>query len=129
MNGLADLPQANLRPLHDLGNILDPQRRSVRRFENGLLNILHIAKETYFADVDLLLPLLNKAAAGVDVVVGQLLFHLADAQSEGDEPGWVDPHLVFAGDAAETGNVHHTRDGLELLFQRPVLIDFNSMLS
>ena len=88
MNGLADLAQADLRPLHDRGDILDPQRRSIGRLENGLLNVLDIAKQSDLADVDLLLALLDKAAAGIDVVVGELLLHLADAQARRRSACW-----------------------------------------
>src|ERR1700761_1978256 len=124
MNGFTDLPQADLRSLHHRGNVLDLQRGSVGGLELGLFNILDVAVEPYLTNVDLLLPLLNEAAAGIGVVVGQLLFHLADAQAIGDQFVGIDPDLVFAGHAPEAGDIHHAQDGLELLLQRPVLDRF-----
>ena len=41
-------------------------------------------EEADFADVDLLLALLDEAAAGVDVVGGELLLDLADGEAVGD---------------------------------------------
>ena len=37
------------------------------------------------ANIDLLQPCFDEAAAGVDVVVGELLLHLADAEAVGDQ--------------------------------------------
>ncbi len=73
--------------------------------------------EADFADVDLLLALLDEVAAGVDVVVGDLLLDLADGEAVGDELVGVDADLVLAGDAAEAGDVDDAGDGLELLFE------------
>ena len=49
---------------------------------------MDIAIEANLADIDLLLPLFDKTAAGVEVVVSQLLLDLADAQTVGDELVW-----------------------------------------
>ena len=73
------------------------------------------------ADVDLLESGLDEAAAGVDAVDGELLFDLEDARRRGIELVGIHANLVFAGDAAETGNIHHIGDGLELLLEDPVL--------
>ena len=40
MDRLSDLPQPNLGPLRDLGNVLHLQRRAILRFDDGLLNVL-----------------------------------------------------------------------------------------
>ena len=120
MNSLADLAQAYLRPLHNLSDILDPQRGSVGRFENGVVDVLDVAKEAHFTDIDLLLPLLDKAAAGVDVVIGQLLFNLANTQAIGDQLIGIEAHLVFARHSAKAGDIDNPGNRLELLLQRPV---------
>ncbi len=86
-----------------------------------LLDVLDIAKEAHLADVDLLLPLLDETATGIDVVVGQLLFHLADTQPISDQLAGIDAHLVFARDSAEARDIHDAGDRLELLLQNPVL--------
>ena len=49
-----------------------------------------VSVEADLADVDLLLALLDEAAAGVGVVVGELLLDLADAEAVGDELVGVD---------------------------------------
>jgi hypothetical protein len=87
------------------------------------------SKEPERADIHLLHPDFNKAAAGIDIVVGELLLHLADAQSVGDELVGIDAHLVLAYRASEIGNVHDIRNGLELLQQTQSSIDLSSIRS
>ncbi len=79
MDGLAYLAQTNFRTLHDGGDIPDLKCCSIGSLELSLFNVVDIAIEADFAHVDLLLPLLDEAAACVQVVVGQLLLNLADA--------------------------------------------------
>ena len=68
---------------------------------------MHVGEEPEGADIHLLHADFDEAAAGIDVVVGELLLDLADAQSVGDELVGVDAHLVFAHGATEVGDVHH----------------------
>ena len=89
-------------------------------FKHGLLDVVHVAEEPERANVHLLHADFDEAAAGIDVVVGELLLHLADAQSVRDQLVRVDAHLVLAHRAAEVGNVHHIGNGFELLEQNPV---------
>jgi hypothetical protein len=77
-------------------------------------------EEADLADVDLQLALLDEVAAGVDVVVGDLLLNLGDGKAVGDELVGIETDLVLARDAAEAGDIDHAGDGLELLFQLPV---------
>ena len=79
------------------------------------------AHEPDDAHVDLLHARLDEAAAGVHVVVGKLLLHLADGEAVGDELVGVDPHLVLPRGTAEARHVDHVRHGLELLHEHPVL--------
>ena len=78
---LADLSQADLRPLRHAADVFDADRCAVLRFDYGLGDIVDRPHQADGADVDLLQSRLHKAAAGVDVVIGQLLLHLPDAQA------------------------------------------------
>ena len=118
--GLADLAEADFGPLHNGCNVPDAQRRAALGFEDGLLDVVDAGEEADLADVDLLLALLDEVAAGVDVVVGDLLLHLGDGEAVGDELAGIEADLVLARDAAEAGDIHHAGDGLELLLQLPV---------
>ena len=113
--GPGHVPQPDLRALRHLRDIFYPQRGAGLRFQDGLLDIQYVAEEPERANIHLLQAFFDKAAAGIDVVVGQLLLDLPDAQSVGDEFGRVNPHLVFAHRAPEVGNIHHVGNGLELL--------------
>ena len=80
--------------------------------------------QAHFADVDLLQARFDEAAAGVGVVVGELLLHLRQAQAVGDQLVGIDAHLVFARGAAEAGDVHDVGHGLEILLHHPVFERF-----
>jgi hypothetical protein len=54
--------------------------RAVLRLHHSVFNVLHAGVEALRLHVDLLRALLDKAAAAVGVVVGDLLLNLADAQ-------------------------------------------------
>ena len=73
-----------------------------------------------FADVDLLQALLNETAAGIGVVVGELLLDLGEAQAVGDQFVGIDADLIFAGGAAEAGDVDDIGNGFEIFFDDPV---------
>ena len=71
---------------------------------------LDVSDQTHFADIDLLQAGLDKAAAGIDVVVGELLLHLGEAEPVSDQLVGIDANLVFARGAAEAGNVDDIRN-------------------
>ena len=121
MDGLADLAQANLRPLRDHGDVLDAQRRAVLRFDDGLFDVADVPDQADGAHVDLLRALLDKTAAGIGVGVGQLLLDLRQAQAVGNQLVGIDADLIFARDAAEGRIVHHVRHGLHVFADHPVL--------
>ena len=73
-----ELAQPDLRPLRHHGDILHAQRRAVLGREHRVLDVVHVADQAHFAHVDLLQAGFDEAAAGVDVVVGELLLHLAE---------------------------------------------------
>ena len=121
MNGLANLAEPDLGPLSHDGDIRHAQRRAELRLQHRLTNILHVVEQPDRPHIHLLQTGFHETPAGVDVVASQLLFHLSDAQSIGNELGRVNHHLIFPCSASEAGHIHDIRNGLELLFQRPVL--------
>ena len=120
MSGSADLAEANLRALGDGGDVLDLDGRAVGVFDDGVLDVLHAGVEAQRLHIDLLRALLDKAAAAVGVVVGDLLLDLADGQAVGDELLGIEPDLVFLGRPAEAGNIDHASYALEGLLKSPV---------
>ncbi len=76
-NRLAHPSQTNLRALLHRRDIADPHRRSILRLDHCPADVIYIPHLTDHPHVDLLQADLDEAAAGVGVVPGQLLFHLA----------------------------------------------------
>ena len=101
-------------------DILHVQRRSVLGREHRVFDVAHVLDQAHFAHIDLLQAGLNEAAAGVGVVVGELLLHLRDAEPVGDQLVGIDAHLILARRTAEAGDVHDVRNGLEVLLDHPV---------
>ena len=99
MGGAADLPEANLGPLRNGGDVFDLDGRAIGGLDDGVLDVLHAGVEAQRLHVDLLRALLNKAAAAVGVVVGNLLLDLADRKTVGDEFFRIELDLVFLGRA------------------------------
>ncbi len=62
-----------------------------------------------------------KAAAGVLIIVGELLLDLADGEAVCDELVGVDADLVLARGSSEAGDVDDAGDRFELLLELPVL--------
>ena len=75
----ADLPQADLRALVDVGDVFDANGRAVHRCHHRVLDVLNGLKQALGLDVDLLRPGLDEAAAGVGVVQRKLVLDLGDA--------------------------------------------------
>ncbi len=124
MDRLPDPAQTNLWSLDDRGDISNVQRRAILRLEQGRGDVGSVRHESDGADIDCLLPALDETPAGVDVVRGQRLLHLADAQTVLDEPIGIDEHLVLAGDPAKTHDIDDVRHRLELLLENPVFERF-----
>ena len=82
---LPNLAQPDLRTLRHRRDVVDAQRRAILGLDNGVLDVVDVRHQTDCPHVDLLQPFLDKAAAGVGVVVGELLLHLRDAQPVGDQ--------------------------------------------
>ena len=98
-------------------DVLDPDRRAVCGLDYRVLDVLHARVKAQRLHIDLLRALLDKAAAAVGVVVGDLLLDLADRESIGDQLFGIELDLVFLGRAAEAGNIHDAVDALEGLLQ------------
>ena len=98
----ADLAKAYLRPLRDGSNVFDMKRGAGLRFKDRLLDIFDVPVETDLPNVNLLLTLLDKAAAGVGIVVGELLLDLADTEPIGNQFVRINTNLVFACDSSKT---------------------------
>ena len=88
--------------------------------DHRVLDVVHVLDQTHFAHVDLLQAGFDEAAAGIGVVVGELLLHLADAEAVGDQLVGIDANLIFARGAAEAGHIHDVGNGLEVLLDHPV---------
>ena len=80
-----ELAEPDLRALRDDGDILHAQRRAALGHEDGVFDIVHVPDQAHFPDVDLLQAGFDEAAAGIDVVVGELLLHLGEAEPVGDQ--------------------------------------------
>ena len=72
---------------------------------------------------------LDEVAAAIHVVVGELLLHLRDAQPIGDQLVRIEANLIFARGAAEAGNIHNIRHGLECFSTTQSSSDFSSITS
>ena len=79
MDRPAELAEAYLGTLGDDGDVPDPHGRAVLCRDDRILDILYRADKPDSTHVDLLHACLDEAPAGVHVVVGELLLHLAYA--------------------------------------------------
>ncbi len=117
---LGELAQADLRALGDDGDVLHAERSAVLGRDHRVFDVLYVLDQAHFLNVDLLQAGFDKASAGIGVVVGELLLHLADAESIGDQLVGVHANLVFARGAAEAGHIDDVGNGLEVLLHHPV---------
>jgi hypothetical protein len=76
-----ELAQPDLRTLRHHGDISHADGSAVLGRDHRVLDVLYVPDQAHFLNIDLLQAGFDKAAAGVGVVVGELLLHLADAQS------------------------------------------------
>ena len=116
----AKLAQPDLRTLRYDGNVLHPKRRAALGCNDRVLDILDVSDQTYFPDIDLLQPGFDEAAARIGIVIGELLLHLGDAESVGDQFVRVEADLIFTRGTAEGAVIHDARDGLQVLVHHPV---------
>ena len=79
MNGLPVPPEPDFRSLRDGCYVAHANRRAILSLDHGPFDVDIGIHQTNGPHVHLLQAGLDEAAAGVDIVVGQLLLHLADA--------------------------------------------------
>src|SRR5215469_9290403 len=115
MNRPRELAETSLRALRYNRNVLNAQRRAAFGHDDGVLDVADVLDEPYFTDIDLLQTCFDEAAAGVGVVSDELLFHLREAKSIGDQLIGVHANLIFARGSAKTRHVHDIRHSLEVL--------------
>ena len=87
-------------------------------------NVLYVADEPDLANVDLLQARFDETAAGIDIVVGELLLHLGKAESVSNQLVRIDAHLIFAGRATEAGNIDNVGHRLEVFLDDPIFQRF-----
>ncbi len=104
-DGAGELAEADLGTLGDDGDVAHVEWSAVFREDHGVFDVVGVTNEADFADVDLLHAGLDKAAAGVGVVIGELLLDLGEAEAIVDQLVWIDADLILAGRAAEAGDV------------------------
>ena len=85
MDRLGELSEPDLRSLIHGGDVANAQRRPVAGLDHGVVDIPNGFDQPYRANIDLLQSRLNEAAAGIHIVVSQLLFNIAQAQAIRDE--------------------------------------------
>src|SRR5487761_854852 len=83
--GAGELPEPYLRALRNHRDISDAERSAVLGENDGPLDVVNLIDLSDLADIDLLKAFLNETAAGVGIVVGELLFNLGEAQAVGDQ--------------------------------------------
>src|SRR5271165_845004 len=121
MDSPGELAQTDFRSLLDDAEIFDAERGSIPGEDYGLFDVMDAIDQADFANVNLLRAFLNEAAAGVGIVVGELLLDLREGQPVGDELIGIETDLVFARGAAEAGYVDNVGNGFEIFFDDPVL--------
>src|SRR5580698_841976 len=92
MVGARHMAQSNFGALHNVTDVLDPKSSSGLGFQDSL----------------------------IDVVIGDLLLHLANTQSVGDKLARIHADLILAHGSTEIGNVNNIGHGLELFEQDPI---------
>jgi len=109
--------EADLR----LRNILDLHGHPVGLREDDLVDVLHVLDETHAADVDGLLPKIDRAPTDVDVGIAQRRHHLRQGDAIGFQLLWVDLDVVLLGRASPADHLGHARYGLQAALQYPIL--------
>jgi hypothetical protein len=71
-----ELAQADFRALRNDGNVFYADRGAALGENDGLFDVVNFIDLSDFADIDLLQALLDETAAGIGVVVGELLLDL-----------------------------------------------------
>ena len=85
VNSSGKLAKSNLWTLRNHSNVLDPERRAIPGHDDRAFDVLGTVHQSNRAHVDLLQAFLDKASAGVDVIIRELLLNLGQAQAVRNE--------------------------------------------
>src|SRR5580704_3792076 len=124
MNRASKLAESNFRALGHDGNILDSERRAILGSEDGVFDITDGSDQSNFADIDLLLAGFDETAARIYIVVGELLLHLGDAETVGNQLRGIQANLILARGSAEAGHIYNIGDRFEIFLDDPIFDGF-----
>src|SRR5215472_13903470 len=119
----------NFGPLVNKGDVLHAERSARFCVDDGIFDVAHIPDQAHFPHVDLLQTGLDKAAAGIRIVVGELLLHLGKTYPIGDEFVGIHAHLIFADGTAEAGDVDKLGYQFKIFSTTQSSMDFSSITS
>src|ERR1700693_899072 len=105
MEGARELAEPDLRALGHDGDILDSERSAILGREDCVFDIADVSDQSNFTDINLLLAGFDETAPCIRIVARELLLHLGDAESVGDQLRGVKTNLILARGASETGNI------------------------
>ena len=125
----ANWPSRIFGPCANDGDILHAQRRAGLGNNHCVFDIPDVPYQAYFADIDLLEACFDEASARIRIVVGELLLHLGEAQSVGNQFIGVNANLIFAGGAAKARNINNIGNSFEVFLDHPVFDRFQSITS
>src|SRR6266404_1569007 len=121
VNRVPDFAQTDFWSLRHLRNIANPQWCAALRLDDGLFYIVDTAKQPDGPHIDLLHTGFDETAAGIHIVVGQLLLHLRQIQTIRNQLVRIDANLIFPGYSSEADHVDYVRHRFELLCECPIL--------
>src|SRR5579863_6526709 len=105
MNRARELAEPDLRPLGHYGNIADAERSAILGREHCVFDIANGSHQSNFPDIDLLLARFDETAACVYIVVAELLLHLGDAETVGNQLRGIQTNLILARRAAKARHI------------------------
>src|SRR5207244_13630144 len=109
-----------VRTRGDYRTVRNSQRRAALGRNTRAFDIVDVLDEADFTDVDLLQSRFDEAAARVDVVIGELLLDLSDAQPVGNQLVGIEANLVFTCGTAESGDLDDIRNGFQVFLDDPI---------
>ncbi len=115
-------PAANVGSQDNLAHVLDADRRSVLRGENGLFQVGCGAHVTLSANHVLGAAILKQARAGFLIRGPDRLGHFGNRNVVGTQAVGIDIYLVLLDESAHRGDLGHSRHLLQVGLQIPVLI-------
>ncbi len=124
MDRARELTEPYLRALGHDRNVADSERGAILGREHSVFDIANGFDQSNFPDIDLLLAGFDETPARVDIVVGELLLHLGDAETVGNQLRGIQANLILARGAAEAGHIDNIGDRFEIFLDDPILDRF-----